>query len=150
MSGMMGLSPQIRVLHPTLAEQMQSGGPVRLPGDLTLRVAAYLGTSAQLTGPMLTGLTDGTGRAIHTLAAVSFKPLTWALATGNTDDLLALRGWIDATDGLLYEDDRESYDLRWLAPRGLPLVQSILHAPPNDGFQMYSSQIAPIMVGRIR
>jgi len=149
LSGMLGLSPHIRVLHPTLASQMLAGGSVVLPGGMTLRVVTYMGGRAQLTGPMLTGLVDGTSRAIHTLAAVTFRPFSWALVTSDSDELLAARGWIDATDWLRYEDDRETLDLRWLAPGGVPEVTSVLHAPSNDGMQMYSKEIAPIMVGRI-
>lgn len=146
---MLGISPHTRVLHPTLAEQVHEGGPVRLPGEITLRVATYMGTAAQLTGPMLTGLTDGSGRAIHTLAAVTFRPFSWALATSDSDAVLAGRGWVDATEWLLYEDARDSHDLRWLAPNGVPEVQTILHAPSNSDIQMYSKEIAPIMVGRL-
>ncbi|GAA1815368.1 hypothetical protein GCM10009749_26390 [Agromyces neolithicus] len=108
-----------------------------------------MGSGAQLTGPMLTGLTDGSGRAIHSLAAITFRPLSWALSTTDSDDVLADRGWVDATAWLLYEDDRDSHDLRWLAPSGIPETRSILHAPSNTEFQMYSKEIAPIMVGRI-
>jgi hypothetical protein len=149
LSGMLGVSPHIRELHPTLARQMEAGGPVRLPGGLTLRLAVHLSTGPQLTGPMLSGFTDGTGRAINTLAAVTFRPLSWALVASGSDDILAQRGWADATDWLLYEDDRESHDLRWLEPRGLPVVPTILHAASSDGFQMYSKELAPIMAGRI-
>lgn len=66
LSGMLGISPHTRVLHPTLAAQMDAGGPVKLPGGMALRVAAYMGNRAQLTGPMLSGLIDGSGRAINT------------------------------------------------------------------------------------
>lgn len=149
LSGMLGISPHIRVLHPTLADQMYRGGPVVLPGGLSLRVAVYPGNAAMLAGPMLTGILDRSSAAINTLATVTFRPLSWALVTTDTDDILARRGWIDATDWLRYEDDRESHDLRWLAPHGLPVVHSILHAPSNDGMQLYSKEIAPIMRGRI-
>jgi hypothetical protein len=149
LSGMLGISPHIRVLHPTLAAQMRFGGAVRLPGSISLRVAAYLGPDAQLTGPMLTGVVDGTGRATNTLAAITFHPLSWALVTSDSNNELARVGWVDATEWLLYEDDRTEHDLRWLAPQGLPVVRTILHAPSNDGIQLYSKEIAPIMVGRI-
>lgn len=149
LSGMLGISPHIRVLHPTLATQVHDGGPVRLPGGIALRVAIYRGLGAQLTGPMLTGLTDGTSRAINTLAAVTFRPFSWALVNVDSDDVLAGRGWVDATDWLRYEDDREAHDLRWLAPRGIPEVASILHAPSDTSIQMYSKEIAPIMLGRL-
>lgn len=149
LSGMLGMSPHIRELHATLAQQMRAGGPVRLPGGVGLWTAQFFGTYAQLSGPMITGLTDGTGRAINTLAAVTFRPLTWALATSDSFDLLAELGWVDATEWLLYEDDRESVDLRWLAPRGLQVLNTVLHAPADDGFTLYSSEITPIMAGRI-
>ena len=149
LSGMLGISPHTRELHPMLALQMKVGGPVRLPGGLTLRVAIYSGDGAQLTGPMLSGFTDGTGRAINTLAAVTFRPLSWALATSDSDQILADQGWVDATEWLLYGDDRETHDLRWLTRRGLNVVPTILHAVSNDGLQMYSKELAPIMVGRI-
>ncbi|KQR39213.1 hypothetical protein ASF80_07250 [Microbacterium sp. Leaf159] len=149
LSGMLGISPHVRVLHPSLADQMYKGGPVALPGGLSLRVAIYPGKAAMLAGPMLTGLLDGSSGAINTLATVTFRPLSWALVTTDTDDMLAARGWIDATDWLRYEDDREAHDLRWLAPHGLPVVHTILHSPSNDGMQLYSKDIAPLMRGRI-
>jgi len=149
LSGMLGLSPHIRVLHPTLAAQLEAGGPVHLPGNLTLRLSAYLKNDAQLTGPVLSGMVDGSGRSVHTLAAVTFRPLSWALVTSDSNDELANRGWIDVTEWLRYEDDRESHDLRWLAPIGLPVIGSVLHAPSNDGIQLYSKEIAPIMFGRL-
>jgi hypothetical protein len=149
MSGMFALSRPLRELHPVLADQMKDGGPVHLPGQLTLRVAGYMGRDGQLCGPMLSGTVDGTGRSINTLASISWRPLTWALATSDSDNLLAELGWVDATGWLRYGDERESHDLRWLAPKGLPLLRSILHAPSDDGFQMYSSEITPIMMGRL-
>ena len=149
LSGMLGISPHIRVLHPTLADQIYRGGPVALPGGRSLRVAIYPGNQAMLAGPMLTGSLDGSSDAINTLATVTFRPLSWALITSDTDDTLASRGWVDATDWLRYEDDRETHDLRWLAPNGLPVVHTILHAPSNDGMQLYSKEIALIMRGRI-
>lgn len=140
LSGMLGISPHTRVLHPTLARQVERGGPVQLPGALSLRVAIYPGLRALLSGPMLTGLWDGSSRAINTLATATFRPLSWALVSDDSDDVLAARGWVDATDWLRYEDDREEYDLRWLAPRGLPVVTSILHAPSDSGMQLYSKE----------
>jgi hypothetical protein len=149
MSGMFALSRPLRELHPVLADQMENGGPVHLPGQLTLRVAGYMGRDGQLSGPMLSGTVDGTGRSINTLAAITWRPLTWALATSDCDDLLAELGWVNATSWLRYEDERESHDLRWLAPDGLPLLRSILHAPSDNEFHMYSSEITPIMIGRV-
>lgn len=149
LSGMMGLSPHIRVMHPTLAGEMVRGGPVRLPAGLRLYAALYAGNRALITGPILTGATDGTGRAINTMATVTFRPLAWALATSDSDELLTDRGFVDATEWLRYEDDRDRHDLRWLAPHGLSLTQTILHAPSDDGFQLYSKDIAPIMAGLI-
>lgn len=149
LSGMLGISPHLRILHPTLATQMKSGGPVRLPGNLTLQIAAYLGNDAYLTGPMLSGVMDGHARTLNTLAAITFRPLSWALATSDSKKEFAERGWIDASEWLLYEDGRETYDLRWLVPGGLPLIKTILHAPSDDAVQMYSGEITPIMVGRI-
>lgn len=150
LSGMLGISPHIRVLHPQLAAQVWAGGPVRLPGGLALRVAVYLGGNAQLAGPMLSGFTDGTGRAVHSLASVTFAPLSWALVTSDTGDVLAESGWADATEWLRYADDRESVDLRYLHPRGIARTTTVLHAPGDDYIQMYSSEIATIMVGRLR
>ncbi|TDL45233.1 hypothetical protein [Microbacterium oleivorans] len=149
LSGMLGISPNLREFHPTLAAQVAAGGPVRLPGGLRLWFAAYPGNRTQLTGPMLTGLVDGSGRAINTLAAVTFRPLTWALATSDSDAVMADQGWTDATDWLRYEDERERHDLRWLVPRGLTLIRTILHAPSDDAVVLYSKEIAPIMTGLI-
>lgn len=149
LSGMLGISPHVRELHPTLTAQMTIGGPVRLPGELRLYVAGYLGLAAQLTGPMLTALVDGSRAAVNTLAAVTFRPLTWALATSDSFGVLENRGWVDATDWLRYEDDRESVDLRWLAPSGVQWLPTVLHAPSDDGVTLYSKEIAPIMAGRI-
>jgi hypothetical protein len=146
--GLMAVSPHVRVLHPTLATQLRSGGPVRLSGRMKLQVAVYLGSEAQLTGPMLTGMVDGSGDYINTLAAFTFHPLTWALAAIDESDVLAKRGWTDATEWLRYEDDREDHDLRWLSPEGLTRTQSMLHEVSDDGIQLYSSEIAPIMRGR--
>lgn len=149
LSGMLGISPHLREFHPTLAEQMQEGGPVRLPGGLSLWISGFLGTYAQLTGPMITGLTDGTGRAVNTLAAVTFRPLSWALATSDSEDLLRELGWIETTEWLRYDDDRESVDLRWLTLAPLRFMRKALHAPDDDSFTLYSSEISPIMAGRI-
>lgn len=149
LSGMLGISPHTRILHPSLADQMCEGGPVVLPGGLSLRVAIYPGNHAMLAGPMLTGMLDGSSGAINTLATVTFRPLSWALVTTDSDDVLARRGWVDATDWLRYGDDREAHDLRWLVPHGLPIVEKILHSPSDDGVQLYSKEIAPLMVGRI-
>ena len=147
---MLGISPHIRVLHPQLATEVHAGGPVRLPGGLALRVAVYLGANAQLAGPMLSGFTDGSGRAIHSLASVTFAPLSWALVTSDTGDVLAESGWADATEWLRYADDRESVDLRYLHPQGIVQTRTVLHAPGDNFFQLYSDEIAAIMVGRIR
>lgn len=149
LSGMLGIRPHVREFHPALAARMQAGGAVRLPGGLSLWIGGYLGTYAQLTGPMITGLTDGTGRAVNTLAAVTFRPLSRALATCQSEDLLRELGWIDATEWLRYADDRESVDLRWLIRAPLAFMRSALHAPTDDGFTLYSSEISPIMAGRL-
>ena len=145
----MGISPQIRVLHAALATQMMAGGPVRLPGNLALRVSVYLGREAQLTGPMLSGFTDGSHRAINTLASITFEPLSWALTTTDDGDALGESGWADATEWLRFEDDAESIDLRTLHSHGLAVGNQILHAPGGDFFQLYSSEIAAIMIGRV-
>lgn len=147
--GLLAASPHTRVILPGLAEQLNVGGPVCLPGGFSLWVAAFLGHYAQLTGPMVSGVLDGTGRAINTFAAVTFRPLTWALATSDSEALLRERGWIDASEWLRYEDDREAHDLRWLAPHGLRSMPTALHAPTDVGFQLFSSEIAPILAGRI-
>jgi hypothetical protein len=149
LSGMLGISPNIRAFNPTLAAQVKSGGPVRLPGGMALRAACYMGRSAQLTGPMLTGFTTGPGGFVNTLASVTFRPLSWALVTTDEGDPLGAKGWLDATNWLLYEDDREAMDLRWLAPRGLPVMDTVLHAPSDSEVQLYSAEITPIMLGQI-
>ena len=89
---MLGISPHIRVLHAELAAQLHAGGPVRLPGGLSLRVAIYLGENAQLAGPMLSGSTDSSGRSINSFASVTFAPLSWVLVTSDSDDVLAESG----------------------------------------------------------
>ena len=78
LSGMLGISPHIRAFNTTLADQVEAGGPVHLPGGTALRVAVYIGRDAQLTGPMLTGFTDGSGDRIDTLVGVTFRRLSWA------------------------------------------------------------------------
>ncbi|MFJ2543043.1 hypothetical protein [Microbacterium sp. NPDC087589] len=149
LSGMLGISPNIRTMHHDLAEQVRTGGPVRLPGRLALKLAVYLGRDAQLTGPMLTAFPLDPRSAINTLASVTFAPLSWALAGIENNDALGDAGWLDVTDWLLYEDDREAHDLGFLTPRGLPVTTEVLHQPSERGLQMYSSAITPILMGRI-
>lgn len=149
LSGMLGISPNIRVMHRDVAEQVKSGGPVRLPGRLSLRLALYLGADAQLTGPMLTAFPLDARATVNTLASVTFNPFSWALSGIGDDDALGSAGWLDVTEWLLYEDDREAHDLRFLAPRGLPVTPAVLHQPSNQGMQMYSAEITPILLGRL-
>lgn len=148
LSGMLGIGPNIRVMHRELAEQVKAGGPVRLPGRLALRLSLYIGSDAQLTGPMLTAFPLDPRAAVNTLASVTFEPLSWALVAVDDVDPLGKAGWLDVSEWLLYEDDRVAHDLRFLLPRGLPVTREVLHQPSNHGMQMYSSDITPILLGR--
>lgn len=149
LSGLLGLSPHIRALHPSLAYQLEAGGPVIMPGGLSLMLALYLGEGGQLAGPMLSGIPDGSGQSINTLASFTFRPLSWALATSETAEFLLESSWVDANEWLRYENDRESVDLRYLHPRGVPQTSTILHAPGADQFTLYSKEIATMVVGRM-
>ncbi|MFC0678294.1 hypothetical protein ACFFGH_10625 [Lysobacter korlensis] len=146
--GMLAISPNTRVMRPSLAEQLLAGGPVRLPGELSLRVATYLGRRALLTGPILTANVLGTRSEVNTLAAFTFRPLTWALAAGDSREYFDSRRWADATEWLLYEDDRVDVDVRWLT-RSSARTGDVLHAPGDELLQLFSSEIAPIVEGRI-
>jgi hypothetical protein len=146
---MLGISGNIRTMHPGLADQVCAGGPIRLPGGLRLKLALHTGRGAQLTGPMLSGFPLDGRVAVNTLAAVTFRPLSWALAAVTDGDPLDADGWLDVTEWLLYEDDREAHDLRFLAPRGMPMALDVRHQPSERSLQMYSSEITPILVGRV-
>ncbi|MFK0402035.1 hypothetical protein ACIQTT_06865 [Microbacterium sp. NPDC090225] len=112
-------------------------------------IGVLISAPTQLTGPMLTAFLLDARATVNTLASVTFNPFSWALSGIGDDDALGSTGWLDVTEWLLYEDDREAHDLRFLTPRGLPVTPAVLHQPSNQGMQMYSAEITPIFLGRL-
>jgi hypothetical protein len=145
--GLMAISPQVQVMHPSLGRELLAGSPVHLPEGMSLRVAAFLGQRAQLTGPVLTAAVLGDGTMVNTYASVTFRPLAWALSTSDSTAYFDAEGWMDATDWLLFEDDATRH-LNWMT-RKFPVTRTVIGEMPPAGMQLFSSEIAPIMQGEL-
>jgi hypothetical protein len=147
--GMHAISPHLRELYPTMATQLHRGGPVVLPGGLSLRMAGHLGQDALLVGPMLTAQVLGPKQQANTLASFTFRPFSWALVPTDDSDYFDARGWLNVTSWLRYEDDRTSHDLRFLAD-AFPLDPRVVHQfGSNDAMQLFSAEITPFVQGRL-
>jgi hypothetical protein len=157
--GFLGLSPQLRVNFPEIAQQLLVDAPsVRLPAKLRLRLALARGTMARVTGSMAGFIAIGHAPdedpvGIVNVGQVYFPPLAWQLAPPEppallikpSRSLLDLQGWADVSSWLQYEPDVRR-KLSSLCPT-LPAVAHPRHHPAQAEWwvEMFSHKIIEIL-----
>ncbi|MBB6571725.1 hypothetical protein HPO96_29385 [Kribbella sandramycini] len=123
---MVALAPSFRRIHPTFVAALQEDLPeLRLPEGLELRIASTTDDFCRISSgfAMHRVLTK---RVDHfPLAEVFFRPLAWALtgpAIGDTQRLLDVEGWGDATDWITCSPQASAVDLRDVI-ESIPIVR---------------------------
>lgn len=144
--GMHALNPKLRTLFPDLALGLLSGGAVRLPTGLRLRLGAYRLSKARLSGGIDSYRVLGQSESHRSFADVVFPPFAWSLTLDEPD--LVTSGWCDASEWPLYGDQTRISNLRLLA-RDLPVVMHPLDRNPNDWFSLFASEAATILEGEV-
>ncbi|MCJ1685350.1 hypothetical protein MT350_19510 [Rathayibacter sp. VKM Ac-2928] len=144
--GMHALNPTLRLLFPELATALRAGGPVRLPAQTKLRVAAYGFSRARLSGSIHSRRVLQEAAVHLSFADVVFPPFIWSLVVAEegqaTDD------WADASEWPLYGPDAV-VGLRLLTHR-FPLANYPLDVLPNSWIQMHSDEAAVILEGNVQ
>ncbi|GAA2625396.1 hypothetical protein GCM10010399_66060 [Dactylosporangium fulvum] len=157
--GFPGLSPQLRVNFPSLADQLLNTAPaVTVSAKLRLRLALACGTMARVTGSMAGFLSvdhppDEDAVGFANVGQVYFPPLAWQLAPPEpsallrkaSKSLLDRQGWADVTSWAHRPPD-ERVPLSTLC-RTLPAVTHPRHHPATAEWwvEMFSTQITEIL-----
>lgn len=154
--GMMALDPNLREIHPTIAQGLLAQVPeVRLPDDLALRVACTRSPLAHLAGSIGGVLLfhpvrpHGTALGVMSFASVYFRPLAWHLATRRYS-WLDLQAWPDVSRWLTIHPS-EDVRLRSLS-KGFPEVlhpREDPHAEAAGWVELFSDEITVLVEGEL-
>lgn len=148
--GLFGMNHLLRNACRPLADALRDELPsIRLPEDLHLRLALCGGTSAILSGAMVSQVvlpptTTGTVRTLNSAAAVYFPPLAWQLTwsdAGPLDD----QGWADAS-GWAELAPAHRASIRATC-RTLPIATPLWRDPDlfNRMWHLFSGELTPIV-----
>lgn len=161
LSGMFALNQSLRERHEALAEMLRdpSSTATPLPSEVRLRLAAFDGPRARVTGAYggwyLRLAAGQRSDGVSTAASIYFPPLAWHLAFPEVPEsneatvfrpLLDIEGWPDVSDWVATAPD-VAVSVRDCISGSLPVV-GLPDAHPQDGARwiwLLSSEICPII-----
>lgn len=151
--GLFGISPNLRVIFPDLADALRRQDPhIKMPDGVSLRWALYGGRRARLAGPIHAHRVLGRPEAYLTSAEIYFRPLAWVLAPRGRgglkgyESVLDREQWANADEWPQYGLDVTSVDLRNLTRR-VPVVVHPMQGTRDQWVELFSDEITPILEG---
>ncbi len=161
LSGTFAWNISLRERFPSLSRMLRdpSSEPTTLPADVRLRVAAFAGGRARVTGSYggwyLRLGADQRSDGVNTAASIYFPPLAWHLAFPNVPEseggtvfrpLLDIERWPDVSEWV-HRPPSEAVAALDCIPGSLPVVD-LPESHPRDGWRwtwLLNNEICPIV-----